>query len=259
MMTKYIQGIDVSKHQGAVDWNAVKNAGMRFGIIKATEGVGYTDPRFFENWTKLRELDGEIYRGVYAFTRPDSIGGEKDGMNEAAHLCTTLARAGGINNMLPPAIDYEKYTDFDAKTDQAFMRGFVRTVEDRLGRSPMIYTGRNVWRYQLANSAEWAHLPLWLVRYTTAALGAKAHGELPWKAWTLWQWSGGGDFAFHGPVPGVKGACDVNRFAGTEVDLAALAGAQRPVEPALEHVDAMLAFHRSEVTRLEGVRAELVG
>ena len=38
------QGIDVSKHQGTVDWNAVRQAGKVFAFMKATEGITYTDP-----------------------------------------------------------------------------------------------------------------------------------------------------------------------------------------------------------------------
>lgn len=284
-MSDYIQGIDVSKHQGTVDWAlvatepAVKANGeldqvamggvfrarvkFNFGIVKATEGVGYVDTMFKKNWKALRDLqDGQgytFYRGAYHFARPDTIGGEKDGMAEAKSLCTTLLDAGGTGvGMLPPALDFEKYTDFDVKTDRAFVRGFVKTVQDMLGRSPMIYTGRNVWKYQLGNTDEFNHLPLWLVRYTTAKLGAKAHGELPWEAWTFWQWSGGGDFAFAGPVPGVTGACDVNRFNGTLAELTEFAQIVTLDEEA-EKVRVMRDFHEGEWKRFDAMYRALRG
>ena len=38
------QGIDVSKSQGAVDWNAVAQAGYVFTFVKATDGQDYVDP-----------------------------------------------------------------------------------------------------------------------------------------------------------------------------------------------------------------------
>ena len=42
-------GIDVSKWQGAVDWAAVKNAGIRHAMLRAGYGTAGTDPRFKRN------------------------------------------------------------------------------------------------------------------------------------------------------------------------------------------------------------------
>ena len=39
-------GIDVSKWQGAVDWSAVKNAGIRHAMLRAGYGTAGTDPQF---------------------------------------------------------------------------------------------------------------------------------------------------------------------------------------------------------------------
>lgn len=46
--------LDVSMHQGAIDWPAVADAGYRFAICKASEGVGYQDPAFPTNWRGIR-------------------------------------------------------------------------------------------------------------------------------------------------------------------------------------------------------------
>ena len=40
-----IKGIDVSNHQERVDWTRVKTDGVAFAYIKATEGIGYVDPK----------------------------------------------------------------------------------------------------------------------------------------------------------------------------------------------------------------------
>jgi lysozyme len=45
-----IRGIDVSHHQGGIDWLAVKASNTRFAYIKATEGASFRDPKFSENW-----------------------------------------------------------------------------------------------------------------------------------------------------------------------------------------------------------------
>ena len=45
-----IHGIDVSKFQGDIDWNAVANSGVKFAWIKATEGGDRADARYQANW-----------------------------------------------------------------------------------------------------------------------------------------------------------------------------------------------------------------
>ena len=216
-----IQGIDISHHQGAVDFAQVAASGMRFCVVKATEGEGYVDPRFVSNWEALQQLgDDKLYRGAYHFARPDSVGTVQDAINEATDFCDALLAVGGFEKgCLPPALDFEKYSDNGGRENVPWIEAFVATVEDKLGRSPMIYTGANVWRYETGNSDAFVHLPLWQVYYSETATHPP---EMPWPFHTFWQWSGGGDFAFADPVPGV-GTVDVNRFSGSAEDLARLA------------------------------------
>lgn len=215
-----IQGIDVSSHNGRPDFAKAHAAGFAFAICKATEGQGFTDPRFLENWAKLGDVPG-MKRGAYHFARPDSVGGRRDGEAEARDFCAVLKRAGSYGcGAMPPALDFEKYSDSDGDDNIPWIAGFVAVVEAELGRSPMIYTGRNVWRYETGNTNAFAHLPLWQVSYSRTA--RRPMRGLPWPAWTLWQWSGGGRFAHSEPVPGV-GVADVNRFNGDAASLERLA------------------------------------
>jgi GH25 family lysozyme M1 (1,4-beta-N-acetylmuramidase) len=217
-----IQGIDVSYHQGTVNFSQVAASGMRFALVKATEGVNYIDPKFFENWDKLVSLGNKtIYRGAYHYARPSSTGGSSDGEAEARDFCSALKSAGHYGvGALPPALDFEEYSESDSSDNIPWIEAFVRVVEAELGRTPMIYTGANVWRYEVGNSSAFKHLPLWQVYYSQSATQPPA---MPWDTWTFWQWSGGGDFAYYGPVPGVSTVCDVNRFNGDEAALASLA------------------------------------
>jgi lysozyme len=221
-MTEYIQGIDVSKWQGDVNFAEVAAAGFRFAIVKCGEGTNSFDERFVENWNKLVALDGDIYRGAYHFARPDTQGGdEADARREATSFCNKLIEVGHYgSNCLPPAIDFEKYSDNGPDETQRYLETYVKVIEDMLGRSPMVYTGANVWRYEAGNRDYLSHLPLWQVAYTTASAPQKITG---WDKWTIWQWSAGGTFNYYGEVPGVKGDCDVNRYWGDENSLRALA------------------------------------
>src|SRR6266851_920044 len=63
-----LHGLDVSHHQGTIDWLAVAKAGMRFAYAKATDGVSFVDPMFATNWTAMKAAG--IPRGAYHFFRP---------------------------------------------------------------------------------------------------------------------------------------------------------------------------------------------
>ncbi len=60
-----IQGIDVSRWQGEIDWEEVKDAGTRFAFIKATEGGDHIDPSFRRNWAGAKKHG--IARSAYHF------------------------------------------------------------------------------------------------------------------------------------------------------------------------------------------------
>ncbi len=216
-----ITGIDISAHQGLINFDAVAAAGHQFVICKATEGREYVDGRFIRNWRELSRRT-DLYRGAYHFARPDSVGGAADGRAEAEDFCDALEALGGYGDgCLPPVLDFEKYSDDGAAENVPWIRAWVDTVEARLGRTPMIYTGVNVWRYETGNSADFTDLPLWLVQYGTHAQPSLK--TLPWKSWAFWQWSGGGRHA-HAPRTDDM-VVDVNYFNGDAYDLAALARA----------------------------------
>ena len=59
------QGIDVSRHQGLIDWPTVARQGVDFAYIKASEGGDQRDWRFEENWRGAGEAG--IARGAYHY------------------------------------------------------------------------------------------------------------------------------------------------------------------------------------------------
>lgn len=220
-MTEYIQGIDISGAQGPnVNHAEVAASGMNFCICKATEGVGYLVDTFKDNIARIRETHnmGRIYYpGAYHFARPDSVGGAIDGKAEGEWFCDVIEEACGsiIHNFMPPALDFEKYSESDGGENIPWIEAWIEVVQRRLQRDPMIYTGRNVWRYEVSNTSRFVQYPLWQVYYSGTA---ESPPDMPWESWTFWQYSGGGNFQHHPPVPGV-GVVDVNRFRGDINDL----------------------------------------
>jgi lysozyme len=49
-----VKGVDVSHYQGAIDWRALRDSGIRFAYIKATEGARIRDPRLAEKLATIR-------------------------------------------------------------------------------------------------------------------------------------------------------------------------------------------------------------
>ena len=226
----YIQGIDISKHQGDVDHAKVAASGMKFCMVKATEGQDYEDPKFADNIEEIRSVGKTTtyFPGAYHFARPDTGGGRVDGEQEAEDFCNVVLRVCGNveTNFMPPALDFEKYSDSDAKENIPWIEGWISVVERRLKRKPTIYTGANVWKYEVGNTDRFIDYPLWQVFYSK---GPKPV-SMPWPAWSMWQWSGGGSYAYAPPVPGA-GVVDVNRFSGDLDALKIFACATPPAPP----------------------------
>jgi lysozyme len=130
------QGIDVSHHQGAIDWARLPSQGVDFAYIKASEGADHRDRRFTENWLGARAAG--IPRGAYHFftlCRP--------GDAQAANFIATVPREPA---MLPPVVDLEFGGNCDARpTPDALIAEvmvFVRKVEAHYGKPVTLYLTR---------------------------------------------------------------------------------------------------------------------
>ena len=193
-------GIDVSSHQDAIDWPQVAGEGISFAYIKATEGSGYTDPRFAENWSGAREAG--ITAGAYHYFTLCSPGAEQ--------AVDFLAAAPPDDSALPPALDLE----FDGACDerpeadhaQQEIDAFTAVVEEAWGRRLVIYSSAE-WREHYGLPVQDGR-PDWLF----------SEGERPAQAdWAVWQ------LRFDGTVAGVGGGVDID-VARIEIlrDLAAI-------------------------------------
>lgn len=204
-----IRGVDVSGHQGAVDWRAAWNAGARFAIVKATEGTGFRNVQFGQQYGGSYRVG--MTRGAYHFALPN----RSSGAAQAAFFVANGGAWTADGRTLPPALDIE-YNPYGKQTCYgmtdaamvAWIRDFVDEVKRRTGRLAMIYTTRDWWARCTGNSAAFRAHPLWLARYSSGP------GTLPagWAAHTIWQYS------WHGSMPG-----DQNLFNGSAAALRELA------------------------------------
>lgn len=211
-----VLGIDVSHHQGEIDWEAVARSNVRFAYCKATEGAVAIDPRFEENWAALAALP--LLRGAYHFARP---GGSATGARvQAEHFAATVGDLTGPR-VLPPALDIETDGGLHPEAVIAWVRTFVSVAEQLLRRELVIYTG-GLWRRVLGDPIvpELGTRMLWTARYGTQEPVVPA----TWAAvgWTFWQFTDGANGDVQA-IPGVRGPVDCDRFRGDLAELQALA------------------------------------
>ena len=168
-------GVDVSHWQGDMDWFQCQEAGATIAYIKATEGLEWVDPRFFENWNKARQTNLKI--GAYHYFK----NGES-GEAQAYHFLHTV---GDYDALLPPALDVE---DGTVPPDPDKIRKWLTIVERELNVRPVIYTAAWYWNNaRFGGPVPWASdYRLWISSFNYYA------ADIPtdWNTYWMWQFSG---------------------------------------------------------------------
>ncbi len=210
-----VRGLDVSHHEGAINWSRVRAAGYRFAFVRATYGSGLRDRRFDDNWSGARAAG--VIRGAYHFLLA--------GQDVAAQARLFISTVGHLERGdLPPVVDVESMGNegVSSTTMVSATRRFIALVRDGLGRAPIVYTSQGYWN-TLRGTSEFAARPLWVANYTMSC------PRMPdtWSRWTFWQHSE------TGRVPGIPAdAADLDVFNGTIADLEAFANdGATPVPP----------------------------
>ena len=203
-----ITGIDVAswQHPGgaAINWGSVRSAGHLFAFIKATEGPSapgggfYTNPWFSSDWVGAGAAG--LLRGAYHYAQPKAD--PATAIADARHFIGATGVMNGAAD-LPPVLDLEEHNGLSREQVTVWARTWLDEVQRLTGRQPIIYTGPWFWNTYVGSSA-FTNYRLWIASYTTAA----GPGPLPgsWPTWTIWQWTS------QGPVPGISGLVDLNRF-----------------------------------------------
>lgn len=167
--TSVVYGIDVSGWQGNVNWASWWNAGMRFAYVKATEGTGYTNNYFTQQYNG--SYNQGFIRGSYHFALPN----KSSGATQADYF---IAHGGGWSRdgkTLPGVLDIE-FNPYGATCyglSQASMRSWITSFTSRYkartGRDAVIYTNTSWWISCTGNSGAYGSTnPLWVANYTTS-------------------------------------------------------------------------------------------
>jgi len=197
-----IHGIDVSRHQRNVDWEAVskmnhKEVSISFAFIKASEGRTLIDEYFKENWKKAKEAG--ILRGAYHFYRPHLTAEE-----QFALFTKQLPKLK--KGDLPPVLDIELKGEGSPVTLKKNLKRWLVLAEKKYGIAPIIYTNYGFYKSYLTG-VEFKKYPLWIAHYRTPDLNVKI------SSWHFWQHTDKAN------INGIRGRVDFNVFKGTQEDL----------------------------------------
>ena len=209
-----IYGIDISHHNGAINFNNINKNIVKFVYCKASQGKFFKDEMLSPYMSELKRLS--IYRGAYHFMTFKDV--------SAAEQVTNFLNCGidfNEKGMLPPVLDVEwqqsaELNTYISNNKAACIRkvkDWLVAVENATGRKPIIYTANSFWRDYLNSPATFGEYPLWLAAYNAVP------GTIPagWNNYTIWQ------FTESGHVDGIVGNLDKNIFKGNMSQLKRLA------------------------------------
>ncbi|MDZ7876027.1 MAG: GH25 family lysozyme [Saprospiraceae bacterium] len=199
-----VHGIDISRHQSKVNWDAVAAEGISFAFVKATEGRRHSDTFYCRNWAEMQRVG--IKRGAYHFFRP-SIDAKEQANNFIANVDMQYGD-------LPPVLDIEVDEDVPREVLAKQLKTWLYLVELRYSIRPIIYTSYKFYNKFIAG--EFDKYPIWIAKYGGEAprLGGQAR-------WWFWQYGN------KGRIKGIDGFVDFNVFYDSreELDKICLSGA----------------------------------
>jgi GH25 family lysozyme M1 (1,4-beta-N-acetylmuramidase) len=192
-------GVDVSRHQGKINWEKVKADGIEFAIIRigyrgyGTAGNINLDERFYENIKGAQAVSLDV--GVYFFSQAIS---EEEALAEANFVIEHLK---GYELQLPVVYDPESILDAVARTDNVSGEQFTNNTIvfcdaiKNAGFEPMIYSNM-LWEAFEFDLTHLDYLPIWYADYE----------KLPQTPYHFEYWQ----YTNTGKVNGIDGEMDMN-------------------------------------------------
>lgn len=194
-----VHGIDAARFQGQMNWRAIRQQGIRFAWLKATEGGDLLDPEFKRNWSAAKRAGVPVgaYHFYYFCTDPDT---------QARWFIKNTPRLRGG---LPPVIDLE-WNPFSptctlrppAAEVRSVANRFIQRIERHYGTRVVIYTAHDFW----------SRNEIWRLKRDYWLRSTATHVEQKYgtKNWRFWQYTA------TGVLDGVEKEIDLNCFNGSE-------------------------------------------
>lgn len=179
-----VRGVDVSSYQGDVDMSKLKEQGISFVYVKATEGSSHTDEKFKQNWQNAKTAG--LLSGAYHFFSFDSSG-ETQAQNY-------VAAVGDLRDHLIPAIDIEYHGDKkenppEKSTVVKELKSYIKSIEEKYQVKPLLYMDNVIYEKYIKD--DFSDYPRWM-RSVYYPVEIEHH-----DGWTIWQYSDTGELNSH--------------------------------------------------------------
>lgn len=188
-----IRGIDISHHQGKINWEILKTNNLDFVFIKATEGDDFVDKDFINNWENTRNIG--LIRGAYHFFSLRIKG--------SIQADNYIKNVPAEKNSLPPVIDLEYGGNSKKKfTKSEFILeiiDYIEKIENYYKRGPVLYVTYDFYNDYIKDVQALEKYKLWIrsVFFEPRLLD---------NQWMFWQYSS------RGHIKGITGYTDLNVF-----------------------------------------------
>lgn len=199
-------GLDASHWQASIDFQKAQAQSVKFAFLRSSYGIT-PDTKFGQHWKGAK---GKVLRGLYHYYL--------DTQDAKQQATAAFNACQGDKGELPPVLDLEDYGNADLTTDK--VRDCLEWLTILFGKTPAIYTSKNVWDTHFGKQATWGlAYPLWLAQYPikgwlpnhlTEVLKYPPTLPAPFAKWEFWQ------FTSSAPAPayGVSGSVlDLNYAA----------------------------------------------
>lgn len=196
-------GIDVSKYQSKIDWLTVEknNPSVDFAFIKCSQGVGFTDAKFYENVIGVSAT--QIKWGAYHFATLNDYNVKTDAEAEAKYFTSVLKKAPTPS--LPIVLDIEADSpkvQLDTFAVVDWIKTFFDTMTKEGYKDHILYSYTPFLNTHLPKGHDLGNIPLWIAAYTSKPVPILPIG---WKDYSIWQYSDKGN------VTGISTPVDVNK------------------------------------------------
>ncbi len=190
------KGVDVSKHNGNIDWGAVKASGIDFAIIRcgyrgSSSGALIVDPLYYQNIIAAQGAGLNV--GVYFFSQAVN---EVEAVEEASMV---LELVNGYSLQMPIYIDVEKSNGrgdaISVEERNATIAAFLATISNA-GYSCGLYSNK-LWLENRISTGAFTNYKIWLAQYVDIPSYTATRYD-------IWQYTS------KGSIPGIAGNVDMN-------------------------------------------------
>ncbi|MEB3371039.1 lysozyme [Saccharopolyspora mangrovi] len=196
-----IEGIDVSNHNGNIDWKKVAEDNKKFTFVLASDGTNFTNPKYSQQYHGAK--DAGLIAGAYHFARPD----DSDGATQANRFLDIIDYKND-GKTLPPVLDLEVDPNggscYGKSVDgmHQWTKSFNDTVKQRTGKDPIIYANPSFWKQCMGGTDSFSNHNLWLAAYEVDSPTVPKG----FQDWDFWQYTD------KGKVAGISGNTDINQY-----------------------------------------------